>query len=165
MHYSTAKLRRAYFACCKSLGMGEDERHLFNESRVGKTSTRDFNRDDWGLAVSLLQQMGGMRGVSEGRPRLKAERAATVLSGGFATDRQIQTIEDLCDQVAWTAGRDKGPPAYVAKHLLAAPEYILVRDRIAREGWKALPRDLAVKLIVALQRMANAYPTEAGHEC
>jgi len=162
MAYTKAKLRRAYFALAKSFGMSEEDRHAWNQSRVGKESTRAWSYQDWKDAVAALQLMAG-QGAAPGRPRLKAEKGVdAVESGDFATERQCELIETLCDQVAWRLGREHGPRAYVVKHFLADARYALVKARLGEaEGparWRRLPRLVARDLIIALRKMARAYP-------
>jgi len=161
MAYTTAHLRRAYFALVKGLAMTEEDRHAFNLSRVGKESTKTWGRKDWKAAVAELQQLNGQT-VSPGRPRLKADKPTevSVEDGEFATARQCEMIEDLCDQIAWYAGRELGPLAYVLQHFLADPKYTLIKRHLAAEKWTALPRDVASALIVGLRNMAKHYPVE-----
>jgi len=82
----------------------------------------------------------------------------SVEDGMFATARQCEMIEDLCDQVEWRAGREEGPRAYVLKHFLQDKKFELVKKRIGKEGWTALPRDVASALIQGLRTMKNFYP-------
>ena len=159
MAYTTDHLRRAYFAVIKSLGMSEDDRHAFNLAFVGKESTRNWGRRDWKDAVAELQRMAGQRS-KPGRPRLRADKPSevSVEDGLFATARQCEMIEDLCDQVEWRLGREEGPRAYVLKHFLGDKRFELVKMRLRTEGWTALPRDVASGLIQALKRMKDFYP-------
>ena len=159
MAYTTDHLRHAYFALCKSLGMSEEDRHAFNLAFVGKESTRNWGRRDWKNAVAELQRLAGQRS-KPGRPRLRADEPSevSVEDGMFATARQCEMIEDLCDQVEWRVGREDGPRAYVLKHFLQDKKFELVKKRMGTEGWTALPRDVASALIQALRRMKDFYP-------
>jgi len=159
MAYTTDHMRKAYFALIKSLGMSEEDRHAFNLSRIGKPSTKDWTRQDWKDAVALLQALAG-QDSKPGRPRLRADKPSevSVEDGAFATARQCEMLEDLCDQIDWRLGRKDGPRAYVLTHFLRDKKYELVKKRIGTEGWTALPRDVASGLIQALKAMARHYP-------
>jgi len=161
MAYTTDHLRRAYFALCKSLGMSEEDRHAFNLAFIGLESTKSWGRTEWKEAVAELQRLAGQRS-KPGRPRLRADKPSevTVEDGLFATARQCEMIQDLCDQVEWRVGRQDGPRAYVLKHFLQDKKFELVKKRMGTEGWTALPRDVASGLIQALKRMKDFYPVE-----
>ena len=163
MAYTTDHLRRAYFALCKSLGMSEEDRHAFNLAFIGLESTKSWGRTEWKEAVAELQRLAGQRS-KPGRPRLRADKPSevTVEDGLFATARQCEMIQDLCDQVEWRVGRQDGPRAYVLKHFLQNKQYELVKKRMGKEAWTALPRDVASALILALKRMRDYYPVEVG---
>ena len=141
MAFTKMKLRGAYFALCKGHGMTEDDRHAWNLSRIGKSSTRAWSYQDWKDAVSQLQILAGQN-----------------------TDRQCEMVEDLCDRIAWRLDREHGPRAYVVGHFLQNESYALIKARLGeasgRERWKVLPRLVARDLIIALKKMTRAYPLE-----
>lgn len=74
------KLRRAYFALLKELGIAEEDRHALNERLVGKPSTRKWTVRDWDRAIAQLQRWHGQHQdrhahICEPRPHGVAEVA------------------------------------------------------------------------------------------
>jgi len=144
-----AKLRRAYFALCRELKLGEEGRHRFNERWTGKPSTKLFSLRDWNQVVGRLQQLNG-QGATPGRPRLRSDPSPRLgdepLGFEFATAPQVETIEGLAARIVWA----KGPQFFVRARVL-----VPLRQGTWDGAWKHLSRDEATAVILALQKMAR----------
>jgi len=180
---SIGKYRKTYFALLRGLPEMEGlDRHDLQERLTGKRSTRQWSQRDWAQAVAQLQRWTGQH--QDATPHIKEDRPHGMAREGgiYATWPQCRLIADLCDQVEWRIGRDKGatwearrqygPLAYVCKHLLMAGRWSDLREQLKRrhnEGssyrggvWRVLPRNVASDLIKALSHMAHEYPREEG---
>ena len=151
----TGKLRRAYFALCRELGLDDAMRRAFNERVAdGRRSTREFRLTDWRNAVAELQRLNGQE-TEPGRPRIRNRGAgvgpgSTVpgTPGGFdaATAAQVETIESLERRIAWR----KSAVAFVRARVL-----VPLRQMRWSGAWSGLARDEATKVILAMQKMAG----------
>lgn len=134
--------RKTYFALCKALGLGDEERHLFNHAQVGKYSTGDFGVNDWRVVVAELQRRNG-QSVAPGKPHIRGKREE---KGGMISPAQLERIEHLAGRIAWRTS----PEAFVRARLLKP---------MRRDGWSgrwdALMRSEATNVITVFQRMTE----------
>ena len=142
--------RRAYFACCKALGLDDDTRHAFNYAMTGKYSTGDFSVEDWRVVLAELQRRTGAN-VTPGRPHVRGDRGGT--PGGMITPAQLEFLTGLAAQITWTAS----PEAFIRGRLLSP-----ARKAIWRGDFETLFRSEAAGAITAFKALAESEKEKAN---
>jgi len=153
--YDESQLRKAYFACCKKLGMATDARHDFNHAMTGKRSATRFTLPEWRAVVARLQADCGRKDVQPGQPHLKAgkrrRRRLPAELTTCATDEQQAFIVDLAGRISWD--HEDG-----LERLIRAR--VLIRATTQETQWQGsletLDRQEASKAIRILSGMARA---------
>jgi len=166
------KYRRTWFAVLRQAGVHDpDARHDLQESLTGKASTSDWTRRDWDQAIAHMQRRLGQH--KDGHAHVCGVRppgaARDIEAEQWPTDEQVGYIEDLCDRIAWTSGRRRGPVGLLIGRVLSAERYALRRAVLSQVAdqvgatpqlWTRLYREEAQLFIVALRRYAEQYPLE-----
>ena len=145
------KLRRTYFACCKSLGIGDETRHELNAEWTvseqwprGKESTRKWTISEWRNVVAELQRQCGME-VTPGRPRVRMA-GTDAQSPEMATGAQCAAIDELVASVHWRNSAE----SFVRQRLL-----VPLRGANWDGRWESLFKGEATKVILVLRKMAR----------
>lgn len=145
---TVSKLRRTYFAVLKELPGAEHlDRHDLQESLTGKSSTKDWTKEDWETAIAALQYELGQVDSPDAPARVREDRphGLSVESGTWATRAQARFVGDLEREIEWGELK-RGPLEFLRTTILKAPEKCLRRARIQELEIEAASRHTTLSL-------------------